>query len=195
MNLASTKGAQSGSGAGALGRSGSSTHGQLEKNALGVAGVVFLVLAAVAPLTGIVVVAALAIALGNGGGAAASFIIVAIILLFFAVGYAQMSKQLVNAGGFYAFVVKGLGRSGGLVAGLIATMGYNFFVAGTIGCGDAEPLPGAGAAPGLRRRCAAGPPGSGRRRRPPPQAQKGSRCPEPPAPPGPSGHGQRRPRR
>lgn len=114
-------------------RSGSATPGQLEKDALGVAGVVFLVLAAVAPLTGIVVVASLAIALGNGGGAAASFIIVAIILLFFAVGYAQMSRQLVNAGGFYAFVVKGLGRSGGLVAGFIATMGYNFFVAGTIG--------------------------------------------------------------
>ena len=114
-------------------RSGSAAPGQLERNVLGVAGVVFLVLAAVAPLTGIVVVAALAIALGNGGGAAASFIIVAIILLFFAVGYAQMSKQLVNAGGFYAFVVKGLGRTGGLVAGLIATMGYNFFVAGTIG--------------------------------------------------------------
>ncbi|MBK7262288.1 MAG: APC family permease [Rubrivivax sp.] len=108
-------------------------HGQLQKDALGVAGVVFLVLAAVAPLTGIVVVAALAIALGNGGGAAASFVIVAIILLFFAVGYAQMSRQLVNAGGFYAFVVKGLGRTGGLVAGLIATIGYNFFVAGTIG--------------------------------------------------------------
>ncbi|MEP7280336.1 MAG: APC family permease [Rubrivivax sp.] len=114
-------------------RPGYFTAGQLERNALGVPGVVFLVLAAVAPLTGIVVVASLAIALGNGGGAAASFIIVAIILLFFAVGYAQMSRQLVNAGGFYAFVVKGLGRSGGLVAGFIATMGYNFFVAGTIG--------------------------------------------------------------
>lgn len=108
-------------------------HGELQRNALGVAGVVFLVLAAVAPLTGIVVVASLAIALGNGGGAAASFIIVAIVLLLFAVGYAQMSRQLVNAGGFYAFVVKGLGRTGGLAAGLIATMGYNFFVAGTIG--------------------------------------------------------------
>lgn len=106
---------------------------QLRKNALGVAGVVFLVLAAVAPLTGIVVVASLAIALGNGGGTPAAFFIIAIVLLLFAVGYAQMSKQLVNAGGFYAFVVKGLGRSGGLVAGLIATLGYNFFVVGTIG--------------------------------------------------------------
>lgn len=106
---------------------------QLQRNALGVAGIVCLVLAAVAPLTGIVVVASLVIALGNGGGAPASFFIVAVVLLLFAVGYAQMSKQLVNAGGFYAFVVKGLGRTGGLVAGFIATLGYNFFVVGTIG--------------------------------------------------------------
>jgi amino acid transporter len=105
----------------------------LRRNALGVAGIVFLVLAAVAPLTGIVVVASLAIALGNGGGTPSSFFIVAVILLLFAVGYAQMSKQLVNSGGFYAFVVKGLGRTGGLIAGLIATLGYNFFVVGTIG--------------------------------------------------------------
>ncbi|MEV7767575.1 APC family permease [Microbacterium sp. NPDC086615] len=110
---------------------GSSTA--LQRGALGVAGIVFLVLAAVAPLTGIVVVASLAIALGNGGGTPASFLIIAAILLLFAVGYGQMSKQLVNAGGFYAFVVKGLGRTGGLIAGLIATLGYNFFVVGTIG--------------------------------------------------------------
>lgn len=110
-----------------------STHTELRANALGVAGIVFLVLAAVAPLTGIVVVASLAIALGNGGGSPVSFFIVAIVLLFFAVGYAQMSKQLAHAGGFYAFVVKGLGRTGGLIAGLIATLGYNFFVVGTIG--------------------------------------------------------------
>jgi amino acid transporter len=76
---------------------GSSTA--LQRGALGVAGIVFLVLAAVAPLTGIVVVASLAIALGNGGGTPASFLIIAVILLLFAVGYAQMSKQLVNAGG------------------------------------------------------------------------------------------------
>jgi amino acid transporter len=108
-------------------------HRTLQRNALGVAGIVFLVVAAVAPLTGIVVVAGLAIALGNGGGTPASFIIVALTLLLFSVGYAQMSKQLISAGGFYAFVVKGLGRTGGLVAGFIATIGYNFFVVGTVG--------------------------------------------------------------
>lgn len=105
----------------------------LRKDALGVGAIVFLVLAAVAPLTGMVVVASLAIAFGNGGGAPFSFLAVAAVLLLFAIGYGRMSSQLVNAGGFYAFVVKGLGRPAGLAAGYIATLGYNFFVVGTIG--------------------------------------------------------------
>lgn len=105
----------------------------LRKDALGVGSIVFLVLAAVAPLTGMVVVASLAIAFGNGGGAAFSFLAVAAVLLMFAIGYGKMSGQIVNAGGFYAFVVKGLGRPAGLAAGYVATLGYNFFVVGTIG--------------------------------------------------------------
>lgn len=104
----------------------------LRKDALGVGAIVFLVLAAVAPLTGMVVVASLAIAFGNGGGAPFSFLAVAAVLLMFAIGYGKMSSQLVNAGGFYAFVVQGLGRPAGLAAGYIATLGYNFFVVGTI---------------------------------------------------------------
>ncbi|MGY1691400.1 APC family permease [Geodermatophilus sp. SYSU D01105] len=108
---------------------------RLARDQLGVPGVVFLVLAAVAPLTGAIVVMSLAIALGNGGGVVFAVLAVAVILLLFAVGYAQMSRVVVNAGGFYAFVVKGLGRPSGLVAGFIATMGYNFFVAGAVGTG------------------------------------------------------------
>ena len=38
------------------------------------------------------------------------------VLLLFAIGYGKMSSELVNAGGFYAFVVKGLGRPAGLWA-------------------------------------------------------------------------------
>lgn len=109
------------------------TRDRLAPNQLGVPGVVFLVLAAVAPLTVAIVVAALAIALGNGGGVVVAFVIVAITLLLFAVGYAQMSRDLANASGFYAFIVKGLGKTAGLIAGFIATMGYNFFVAGALG--------------------------------------------------------------
>lgn len=111
----------------------SSTSHQLSRDQLGVFGVAFLVLAAVAPLTGIVVVAAIGIALGNGGGMPASFVIVTIVLLLFAVGYARLSRELVSAGGFYAFVLRGLGRPMALVTGFIATLGYNFFVAGAVG--------------------------------------------------------------
>ncbi|MEV6829461.1 APC family permease [Amycolatopsis sp. NPDC051102] len=105
----------------------------LAENVLGVPGIVFLVLAAVAPLTGMVVIAAIGIAVGNGGGMVAAFVVATVVLLLFAVGYAQMSKVLTSAGGFYAFVVKGLGKTMGLVAGFVAMLGYNCFVAGAIG--------------------------------------------------------------
>lgn len=105
----------------------------LSKNSLGVFGVAFLVLAAVAPLTGIVVIAAIGIAIGNGGGMVASFLAVTVVLLLFGTGYARMSAELVSAGGFYAFVLRGLGRPAALGTGLVAMIGYNFFVAGAVG--------------------------------------------------------------
>lgn len=105
----------------------------LARNQLGVGAIVFLVLAAVAPVTVGIVVLPLAIATGNGGGTPVAVVIVAAALLLFATGYAQMTKELVNAGGFYAIAVKGLGRPAGLVTGLIATIGYNGFVAGALG--------------------------------------------------------------
>ena len=109
------------------------TAGKLKPNQLGVPSIVFLVLAAVAPLTVAIVVMPMIIGLGNGGGAPVAVIAVGLALLLFAVGYAQMTKQLTNTGGFYAIAVRGLGRAAGLVTGLIATFGYNFFVAGGIG--------------------------------------------------------------
>lgn len=103
------------------------------KGNLGVPGIVFLVLAAVAPLTGIVVVAGIGIAVGTGGGTPMMFLLATVVFLLFAVGYAQMAKRMVNAGGFYAYVVRGLGRTAGLVAAFVAMVGYNCFVAGAVG--------------------------------------------------------------
>ncbi|MFC0582444.1 APC family permease [Micrococcoides hystricis] len=105
----------------------------LARDKLGVSGIVFLVLAAVAPVTVLVVVIPLATALGNGGGVPIAILLVALALLLFAVGYAQITKELTNAGGFYAIAVRGLGRIAGLITGLIATIGYNAFVAGALG--------------------------------------------------------------
>lgn len=105
----------------------------LAHNKLGVGHIVFLVLAAVAPVTVLIVVLPLAIALGNGGGVPIAILLVALALLLFAVGYAQITKELTNAGGFYAIAVKGLGKTAGLITGIIATIGYNAFVAGALG--------------------------------------------------------------
>ncbi|MET9630379.1 APC family permease [Lentzea sp. NPDC006480] len=107
--------------------------GVLRRDALGTAGVVFLVLAAVAPLTGIIVIASLGIALGNGGGMPGAFLLAAVVLVLFGIGYAQMSKVIVGAGGFYVYVTHGLGRPLGMVAAMVALVGYNCFVAGAVG--------------------------------------------------------------
>src|SRR5690606_20541376 len=105
----------------------------LARNKLGVGSIVFLVLAAVAPVTVLIVVLPLAAALGNGGGIPISILLVAGALLLMAIGYAQITKELTNAGGFYAIAVKGLGKTAGLITGIIATIGYNAFVAGALG--------------------------------------------------------------
>ncbi|MGW6174473.1 APC family permease [Arthrobacter sp. NPDC055138] len=105
----------------------------LARNQLGVSAIVFLVLAAVAPVTVLIVVLPLAIAHGNGGGVPVAILLVAAALLLFAIGYAQITKELTNAGGFYAIAVKGLGKTAGLITGIIATIGYNAFVAGALG--------------------------------------------------------------
>lgn len=106
---------------------------ELARNKLGVPAIVFLVLAAVAPVTVLIVVLPLAIALGNGGGVPVAILLVALALLLFAIGYAQITRELTNAGGFYAIAVKGLGKTAGLITGIIATIGYNAFVAGALG--------------------------------------------------------------
>ncbi|WP_328603463.1 APC family permease [Amycolatopsis sp. NBC_00345] len=111
--------------------------GRLRANALGTGGIAFLVLAAVAPLTGMVVIAGLGIALGNGGGMPASFLLAGVVLLLFGIGYARMSKYVSNVGGFYAYITAALGRPAGLSGAFVALAGYNCFVAGAVGTSGA----------------------------------------------------------
>ena len=101
---------------------------RLTRDALGVPGIVFLVLAAVAPLTATVVVVPIGIAVGNGGGLPGAFVLAIIVLLLFAIGYAQMSRHVVNAGAFYAYVTKAVGPRAGVATAYLAVLGYNCFM-------------------------------------------------------------------
>ncbi len=96
----------------------------LKKNAIGMWQIVFFVIAAAAPLTGMLGIIPVAIRLGNGPGVPGAFVAAGLILLVFSVGYAAMSRHVVNAGAFYAYLAQGLGRSFGVGGAFVAVVSY-----------------------------------------------------------------------
>lgn len=105
----------------------------LARNQVGVLGIVFFVVAAASPLTVVVALFPVIIGSGNGVGIAGAFVLVAMVLTVFAVGYVAMSKHITNAGAFYAFITRGLGRPVGLGSASLAIFGYNAIQLGVIG--------------------------------------------------------------
>ena len=98
--------------------------GELRRNALGVPQIVFFVIAAAAPLTAVVGVTPAAFMLGNGPGVPGTFLLVGVLYLLFSAGFTAMSGFVGNAGGFYSFIVAGLGPSFGVAGALIALATY-----------------------------------------------------------------------
>jgi amino acid transporter len=94
---------------------------------------VFLVIAASAPLTAVVGNVPLAVAYGNGTGLPVAFAIACGVLLCFSVGYAAMSRRVVNTGAFYTYVGCGLGRSPAIAAGYLAAVSYTALTTGLAG--------------------------------------------------------------
>lgn len=86
--------------------------------------IVFLILAAAAPIGAITALTPLQYALGNGPGAPAAFVIAGVILLCFGIGYAAMARQITNTGGFYTFITRGLGKPVGIPGAFIAIVAY-----------------------------------------------------------------------
>ncbi|KQP01683.1 APC family permease [Leifsonia sp. Leaf264] len=91
---------------------------------LGVTAIVFMVVAAAAPLTVVGGAAPLGILLGNGVGFPSLYAISAVILLLFSVGLATMTKHVPKPGAFFTFVGYGLGRPLGLAAAYLALFTY-----------------------------------------------------------------------
>ncbi len=105
--------------------SGPEPAGELRPDSIGTGHIVFLVLAAAAPLAALVLTIPLSIGFGNGIGTPGAYAFAGIVLSLFAVGYAAMSRYVVSASGFYAYVTLGLGRPAGLAAAFVATLAYN----------------------------------------------------------------------
>ncbi|GAA3737686.1 amino acid transporter [Spinactinospora alkalitolerans] len=103
----------------------------LGRGAIGTGDLVFFVVAAAAPLTVMAGVAPLAISIG-GVAAPSGYLLAGVLLLLFAVGFTAMSRHIRNAGAFYAYVGRGLGRRAGTGAALVALVSYNLIEIGLL---------------------------------------------------------------
>jgi len=86
--------------------------------------IVFLVVAAAAPMAAMVGNVPLALLRGNGIGLPSAFVVASVVLVCFAVGYATMSKRVLNSGAFYTYVARGLGKPTGIATAYVALVGY-----------------------------------------------------------------------
>jgi amino acid transporter len=105
---------------------------QLRRNVLGTGGIVFLVVAAAAPLTVMAGVAPLAILVG-GIGAPGGYLGAGLVLVVFAIAFTSMTRHVDAAGAFYAYIARGLGKPAGLAAALLALMSYATLQIGVYG--------------------------------------------------------------
>ncbi|WP_066907936.1 APC family permease [Millisia brevis] len=96
------------------------------QGSLGPLAIVFIVVAAAAPLT-IMVSTPTNMANANGAGMSATYFVAPMLLLLFAGGFAAMSRYVPKAGAFYSYVAAALGRSIGVGAGFTAMGGYFIF--------------------------------------------------------------------
>jgi amino acid transporter len=92
--------------------------------------IVFLVIAAAAPLASMIGNLPIALGRGNGAGTPGAFVIAGVTLLCFAVGYAAMSRRIVNTGAFYAYITEGLGTAAGIGSAYTAMIAYLAFTFG-----------------------------------------------------------------
>ncbi|MEN4477558.1 APC family permease [Mycolicibacterium cosmeticum] len=100
---------------------------------LGPTAIVFMVVAAAAPLTVVAGTFPIGIAAGNGAAFPASYLVCTAVLLLFAVGFTAMARHIRGAGAFYTYIAHGFGRHVGLGAAFLALLSYTAVQGGVYG--------------------------------------------------------------
>ncbi|HWH26096.1 MAG TPA: APC family permease [Pseudolysinimonas sp.] len=100
---------------------------------LGVPSVVFMIIAASAPLTVAAGGFPTSLAVTQNQGIPLAYLLVGLVLVVWSVGYAAMSRHITNAGAFYSYISQGIGRPIGVGASVVALIAYNSFVVGIYG--------------------------------------------------------------
>ena len=91
---------------------------------LGVTSIVFMVVAAAAPLTVVGGVIPMGFSFGNGLGFPIMFLVSAAILILFSIGMSQMAERIPRPGAFFTYVQHGLGQMPGAAAAFVAIVTY-----------------------------------------------------------------------
>ncbi|MGE0219099.1 APC family permease [Mycolicibacterium sp.] len=115
-----------------IGGEGVSAPSTLKRGAVGLAGVVFMVVAFSAPISAMTANLPVAVGYGNGSGAPAGFIIATVVLTVFSIGFVALARHITAAGAFYTFVSRGWSRIPGLAAGVMSMFVYMIMEAGVI---------------------------------------------------------------
>jgi len=110
-----------------------SETGVTTRSSLSTRRVVFLVIAAAAPMAAMVGNVPLALIYGNGAGLPAAYLISALVLLCFSVGYAAMSRRVINTGAFYTYIARSLGKPSGVASAYVAVLSYGALTFGLAG--------------------------------------------------------------
>ncbi|MFU1519704.1 APC family permease [Vreelandella alkaliphila] len=110
----------------------SSQHNRLSGK-LGTAGIVFMVVAAAAPLTVVNGNTPLALGLGNGAMAPLGFLFASLVLFLFSVGFVAMTPHVKEAGAFFTYVGTGLGPRAGQATAFVALITYTAIQLGIYG--------------------------------------------------------------
>lgn len=105
----------------------------LRAGTLGAAAITLMVVSAVAPLTNMAGVLPVAILFGNGTAIVPAFMLMMILVLIFSVGYVTMARHVHNAASFYTLITRGLGKTAGGAAAIVALLGYNCMQIGMSG--------------------------------------------------------------
>lgn len=100
---------------------------RLQKNAVGLVGVLFLTVTGAAPMSAMLGNVPFAAGFGNGIHVPAAFALATVVLTIFSIGYAAMATRVSTVGGFYSFISQGLGREIGMSAGLSSLSCYSVF--------------------------------------------------------------------
>jgi len=101
------------------------TADRLAKNSVGIAHIVFFVVAAAAPLTAVVGATPPAFAFGNGAGVPGAFVLAGLLYLIFSVGFTPMSRHIGGAGAFYTYITRGIGKPAGVGGAFMALLTYS----------------------------------------------------------------------